>query len=146
MTPVRLEPAALRSRVKHSTTEPLRSHISPFCEKFLCVLSHGVMALKWHDQLTAISASGDGDEVGVSFNRSSLSVFKTATEDKCTTKTTLVKCWKTVSFFEKLILVLIITYIKLSFCQVLVLILAFLMSAEVILFLCWAAFHVVYSR
>ena len=27
MTPVRLEPAALRSRVKHSTTEPLRSHL-----------------------------------------------------------------------------------------------------------------------
>ena len=26
MTPVRLEPVALRSRVKHSTTEPLRSH------------------------------------------------------------------------------------------------------------------------
>ena len=26
MTPVRLEPAALRSRVKHSTTESLRSH------------------------------------------------------------------------------------------------------------------------
>ena len=25
MMPVRLEPAALRSRVKHSTTEPLRS-------------------------------------------------------------------------------------------------------------------------
>ena len=25
--PVRLEPAALRSRVKHSTTEPLRSHM-----------------------------------------------------------------------------------------------------------------------
>ena len=25
MTPVRLEPAALRSRVKHSTSEPLRS-------------------------------------------------------------------------------------------------------------------------
>ena len=25
MTPVRLEPAALRSRVKHSTTEPRRS-------------------------------------------------------------------------------------------------------------------------
>ena len=25
MTPVRLEPAALRSQVKHSTTEPLRS-------------------------------------------------------------------------------------------------------------------------
>ena len=27
MTPVRLEPVALRSRVKHSTTEPLRSKI-----------------------------------------------------------------------------------------------------------------------
>ena len=27
MTPVRLEPAALRSRVKHSTTEPLRSQL-----------------------------------------------------------------------------------------------------------------------
>ena len=27
MTPVRLEPATLRSRVKHSTTEPLRSHV-----------------------------------------------------------------------------------------------------------------------
>ena len=26
MTPVRLEPAAARSRVKHSSTEPLRSH------------------------------------------------------------------------------------------------------------------------
>ena len=30
MTPVRLEPADLRSRVKHSTTEPLRSHNSLF--------------------------------------------------------------------------------------------------------------------
>ena len=30
MTPVRLEPAALRSRVKHSTTEPLRSQINPY--------------------------------------------------------------------------------------------------------------------
>ena len=29
MTPVRLEPAALRSRVKHSTTEPLRSQAYP---------------------------------------------------------------------------------------------------------------------
>ena len=28
MTPVRLEPSALRSRVKHSTTEPLRSRSS----------------------------------------------------------------------------------------------------------------------
>ena len=30
MTPVRLEPAAPRSRVKHSTTEPLRSHRSVY--------------------------------------------------------------------------------------------------------------------
>ena len=30
MMPVRLEPAALRSRVKHSTTEPLRSLL--FCD------------------------------------------------------------------------------------------------------------------
>ena len=41
MTPVRLEPAALRSRVKHSTTEPLRSHrddaVDAF-EKFVCLL------------------------------------------------------------------------------------------------------------
>ena len=28
MTPVRLEPAAFRSRVKHSTTEPLSSGLS----------------------------------------------------------------------------------------------------------------------
>ena len=42
MTPVRLEPAASRSRVKHSTTEPLRSlslaletliRYYPYCQK-----------------------------------------------------------------------------------------------------------------
>ena len=32
MTPVRLEPAALRSRVKHSTTEPLRSLYPDWCK------------------------------------------------------------------------------------------------------------------
>ena len=32
MTPVRLEPAALRSRVKHSTTEPLRSLFTLYTE------------------------------------------------------------------------------------------------------------------
>ena len=32
MTPVRLEPGALRSRVKHSTTEPLRSHEELMCK------------------------------------------------------------------------------------------------------------------
>ena len=30
MTPVRLEPAALQSQVKHSTTEPLHSHKDSF--------------------------------------------------------------------------------------------------------------------
>ena len=33
MTLVRLEPAALRSRVKHSTTEPLRSHVCPLYDE-----------------------------------------------------------------------------------------------------------------
>ena len=37
MTPVRLEPAALRSRVKHSTTEPLRSlHFK--VNKYNCII------------------------------------------------------------------------------------------------------------
>ena len=31
MTPVRLKPAAPRSQVKHSTTEPLRSPIQSLC-------------------------------------------------------------------------------------------------------------------
>ena len=35
--PVRLEPAASRSRVKHSTTEPLRSH--GICTKLQSVIS-----------------------------------------------------------------------------------------------------------
>ena len=34
MTPVRLEPAALRSRVKHSTTEPLRSQLDMISNYF----------------------------------------------------------------------------------------------------------------
>ena len=42
MTPVRLEPAALRSRVKHSTTEPLRSLFLHLCygayRKKICIL------------------------------------------------------------------------------------------------------------
>ena len=39
MTPVRLEPAALRSQVKHSTTEPLRS-LSSLSERVV-VDGHG---------------------------------------------------------------------------------------------------------
>ena len=42
----------------------------PFCETYLCVLSHVVKSLKWHAQLIAISAR---DEVGVSFYISQLS-------------------------------------------------------------------------
>ena len=34
MTPVRLEPTALRSRVKHSTTEPLRSPVQTTEDRF----------------------------------------------------------------------------------------------------------------
>ena len=48
MTPVRLEPAALRSRVKHSTTEPLGSRFCqilmiflPKCRPFYVVLEKG---------------------------------------------------------------------------------------------------------
>ena len=40
MTPVRLEPAALRSRVKHSTTEPLLSRIARVSELNSCTVSH----------------------------------------------------------------------------------------------------------
>ena len=67
MTPVRLEPAALRSQVKHSTTEPLRSipvSVISWCH-----------STKITDQLFAIYASVDGNEVDVIFDRSSLSFF-----------------------------------------------------------------------
>ena len=37
MTLVRLEPAAHQSRVKYSTTEPLRSHKSQFYAGFFCL-------------------------------------------------------------------------------------------------------------
>ena len=39
MTPVRLEPAALRSRVKHSTTEPLRSRGGSVVADFLFIVT-----------------------------------------------------------------------------------------------------------
>ena len=41
----------------------------PFCENYLYVLSHGVTTLKWPTLLISISACGDGNEMGVSFNR-----------------------------------------------------------------------------
>ena len=43
MTPVRLEPAALGSRVKHSTTEPLRSQSNndTYIQKILLVSFQG---------------------------------------------------------------------------------------------------------
>ena len=46
---------------------------------YIYILSHGVKTLKRHAQLIAKSTSGDGDEVGVSFNKSSIS-FETASE------------------------------------------------------------------
>ena len=36
VTPVRLEPAAFRSGVKHSTTEPLGSPIKVICSSMVC--------------------------------------------------------------------------------------------------------------
>ena len=42
VTPVRLEPAALQSRVKHSTTEPLRS------------LDWGCVLQRWHHELVVL--------------------------------------------------------------------------------------------
>ena len=42
VTPVRLEPAALRSRVKHSTTEPLRSQIC-ICDYFLLLKEKSIL-------------------------------------------------------------------------------------------------------
>ena len=38
MTPVRLEPVALRSRVKRSTTEPLRSYWPGFASHIILLL------------------------------------------------------------------------------------------------------------
>ena len=40
VTPVRLEPAAPRSRIKHCTTEPLRSH--PFLVTYTLILRNVV--------------------------------------------------------------------------------------------------------
>ena len=59
MTPVRLEPAALRSRVKHSTTEPL---CSPWkfcvwfmlCDEFLSVLSSFAIILLKERELVVL--------------------------------------------------------------------------------------------
>ena len=62
-----------------------------------------------HPQLIATSASGDGDEVGVSFNRSPLS-FETTTDISLLNQVispnpTLVSAERWHFFFEKLILV-----------------------------------------
>ena len=62
MTPVRLEPAALRSRVKHSTTEPLRSLFGfnePVYETLKLVLI--VHALSCSLKMYAQLSSGDRD-------------------------------------------------------------------------------------
>ena len=46
MTPVRLEPTAPRSPVKHSTTEPLCSHILHVLQKIVpkCLVTRAYMA------------------------------------------------------------------------------------------------------
>ena len=48
MTPVRLEPVALRSRVKHATTEPLRSHNNIKFSCTSCRLASRVIKLTKH--------------------------------------------------------------------------------------------------
>ena len=52
MTPVRLEPAALRSRVKHSTTEPLRSLCNCFesgpMDLILCEFKSSILSSGGH--------------------------------------------------------------------------------------------------
>ena len=63
MTPVRLEPAALRSRVKHSTTEPLRS---PF---FVVVTTRNAHNMKPVQKFTACAGpeGSNSDKVVVVF-------------------------------------------------------------------------------
>ena len=58
MMPVRLEPAALRSRVKHSTTEPLRSHCAPMgADLFLfCYERDFMMSLSDDKQADVVDA------------------------------------------------------------------------------------------
>ena len=47
MTPVSLKPAALRSRVKHSTTEPLRSLNSDVTRNKLEQTIEGIVSKNW---------------------------------------------------------------------------------------------------
>ena len=76
MAPVRLEPAAPRSRVKHSTTEPLRSPflLSAFrsnCSVFCCTFAINFMtfkSLQKASQLSLFQCSG-GSGVPKAFYR-----------------------------------------------------------------------------
>ena len=59
MTPVRLEPAALRSRVKHSTTETLRSpkHGSAtMLEHVTCIIMLALLQVEEHHYKELLSA------------------------------------------------------------------------------------------
>ena len=56
MTPVRLEPAALQSRVKHSTTKPLRSLTGPMQTDYSTVFPIHSMAV-----LTFRATDGHGE-------------------------------------------------------------------------------------
>ena len=51
MTPVRFEPAALWSQVKHSTTEPLRSHIKLLCLYLVQHMLHQIEAQQFYTDL-----------------------------------------------------------------------------------------------
>ena len=71
MTPVRFEPAALRSRVKHSTTKPLRS------QRFL----GNIMKRLLHNYLWDLSPKVKGQIMYFLVNASPLISFDIATSN-----------------------------------------------------------------
>ena len=64
MTPVRLEPAAVRSRVKHSTTEPLRSPV------------HFVLEIKVHTTIACMRGSRKFCQRGSNLNKFFFSLMR----------------------------------------------------------------------
>ena len=59
MTPVRLEPVAPRSRVKHSNTEPLRSlRIAYSTRKYFCPVGINMLGLLSRDSELEVFGNG----------------------------------------------------------------------------------------
>ena len=63
MTPMRLDPAAPRPRVKHSTTEPLRSLPPSFV--YYWILFSGLTQYTWDSPLCIIGVSGYNFEINI---------------------------------------------------------------------------------